>query len=78
MTIRGQYSKEGVNRLFDHILRTYKVKNDTAFAEAIGAQRPNVSKVRNGHVGMGDAWVIAIHEVYGMSIKEIKGILNGQ
>ena len=78
MGAKSQYSRDAANNLFDYVLRTYKVKNDTALAKDLGKTGPNLSKIRTGRVTIGDAWILAIHESYGMSIKEIKGILNGQ
>ena len=78
MANKSKYSREGANRLFDHLLRTYKIKNDSALAAELGISRPGLSKIRNGFVGMGDSVVIAIHDVFDMSIKDIKGMLSEQ
>lgn len=76
MANKSKYSKEGANRLFDHLLRTYRVKNDRALAKELGVLPPVISKIRTGFVGMGDSIVLAVHEVFEMPIKDIKGMLN--
>ena len=78
MPSKSKYTREGANRLFDHLLRTYKVKNDSALANLLGVLPPVVSKIRSGHAGMGDTILLAVHEVFEMPIKDIKGMLNGQ
>lgn len=75
MANKSKYSREGVNRLFDHLLRTYRVKNDRELAKLLGVLPPVVSKIRSGHAGMGDSIVLAVHEVFEMPIREIKGML---
>ena len=64
MANKSKYSREGVNRLFDHLLRTYRVKNDRALAKLLGVLPPVVSKIRSGHAGMGDTILLAVHEVF--------------
>ena len=76
MANKSKYSREGVNRLFDHLLRTYRVKNDRALANLLGVLPPVVSKIRSGHAGMGDTILLAVHEVFEMPIKDIKGMLS--
>ena len=76
MANKSKYTKEGANRLFDHLLRTYKVKNDSALAKLLGVLPPVVSKIRSGHAGMSDTILLAVHEVFEMPIKDIKGMLS--
>ena len=78
MANKSKYTKEGANRLFDHLLRTYDVKNDRALAKELGVLPPVISKIRNGFAGMGDSIVLAVHEVFEMPIKDIKGMLSEQ
>ena len=78
MPAKAKYTKEGANRLFDHLLRTYRVKNDSALAKLLGVLPAVVSKIRSGHAGMGDTILLSVHEVFEMPIKDIKGMLNGQ
>ena len=78
MPAKAKYTREGANRLFDHLLRTYRVKNDRALAKLLGVLPPVISKIRSGRLGMGDTILLAVHEVFEMPIKDIKGMLNGQ
>ena len=78
MPAKAKYTRDGANRLFDHLLRTYRVKNDSALANLLGVFPPIVSKIRSGHAGMGDTILLAVHEVFEMPIRDIKGMLNGQ
>ena len=76
MPAKAKYTREGANRLFDHLLRTYRVKNDRALAKELGVLPPVISKIRSGHAGMGDTILLAVHEVFEMPIKDIKEMLN--
>ena len=78
MPAKAKYTRDGANRLFDHLLRTYRVKNDRALAKELGVLPPVISKIRSGHAGMGDTILLSVHEVFEMPIKDIKGMLNGQ
>ena len=78
MPAKAKYTREGANRLFDHLLRTYKIKNDSALAKLLGVLPPVVSKIRSGRLGMGDSILLSVHEVFEMPIKDIKEMLNGQ
>jgi len=73
---KTKYSVSGVNRLFDHLQRTYKVRNDRELAKALGVWPAAVSKVRSGKLAFGDIWLLAVHDVFGLEIKDIKGMLN--
>ena len=77
MPAKAKYTRDGANRLFDHLLRTYGVKNDSALAKDLGVLPPVISKIRSGHAGMGDTILLAVHEVFEMPIKDIKGMLYG-
>ena len=78
MPAKAKYTRDGANRLFDHLLRTYGVKNDSALAKLLGVLPPVVSKIRSGHAGMGDSILLAVHEVFEMPIRDIKEMLNEQ
>ena len=75
---KTKYSVGGVNRLFDYLQRTYKVRNDRELAKALGVWPAAISKARSGKIAFGDIWLLAVHEVFGIEIKDIKGMLNGQ
>ena len=63
-------------RLFDHLLRTYNLKNDSELAKVLGMGPPNISRARAGKIAFADAKILAVHDVFDMPIKEIKEMLN--
>ena len=78
MGTKAKYSVVGVNRLFDHLERTYDVRNDRALAKALGVWPAAISKARSGKIAFGDIWLLAVHDVFGIEIKDIKGMLSEQ
>lgn len=62
-------------KLLDYLQKTYEIKNDRQLALQIGFSTPTLSKIRTGKYKVSADMIIAIHEKFNMSIKEIKKLL---
>ncbi len=67
--------KRKTMKLLDYLQKTYDIKNDRQLALRIGFSTPTLSKIRTGKYKVSADMIIAIHEKFGMSIKEIKKLL---
>ena len=63
-------------RLFDYLINKHNLKNDAELSKVTGMGGSFVSRARNGKLPVGDVRILAIHDVFDMPIKEIKGFLN--
>ncbi len=66
------------NTLLDHVIATMHLKNDAALCRELGIKPPVASKIRKGVYPIGASIIIAIHELTGMSIKDIKAMIRGE
>ncbi len=64
-------------KLLDYLQKTYDIKNDRQLALKIGFSTPTLSKIRTGKYKVSADMIIAIHETFKMSIKDIKALLWG-
>jgi transcriptional regulator with XRE-family HTH domain len=62
-------------KLLDYLQKTYDVKNDRQLAIKLGFSTPTLSKIRTGKYPVSADMIIAIHETFKMSIKDIKALL---
>jgi transcriptional regulator with XRE-family HTH domain len=62
-------------KLLDYLQKTYDVKNDRQLAIKLGFSTPTLSKIRTGKYPVSADMIIAIHEKFGMTIKDIKKLL---
>ena len=62
----------GVNALLDYIRDRHDIRSDAELARELGCRPPVISKMRHGWLPFGAAYILAIHEVFDMPIKEIK------
>lgn len=62
------------NRLLDHLISNFQLKNDAALARAIEVSAPVLSKIRHGRLKLGATEILAIHEAFDMPIREIKAL----
>ena len=63
------------NQLFDKLLADHELKNDAALSRALEVSPPVISKMRNGHLGLGASMLLAIHDYTGMPIRTIRSYL---
>jgi transcriptional regulator with XRE-family HTH domain len=61
-------------RLFDYLLDTYQLRNDRELARELGTQSGYISRIRNGHMPISASLMLAIHDVFGLEIHEIKAL----
>jgi hypothetical protein len=66
------------NALLDKALKLTHLKNDAALSRALEVAPPVLSKIRHGRLPVGATLLIALHEITGMSIAEMKDILNDE
>lgn len=76
MDNQNQTSAEAhnTNRLLDHLISHFQLKNDAALARAIDVSAPVISKLRHGTLKLGATAILAIHEAFDMPIREIKAL----
>lgn len=63
------------HRLLDYLLTTYRLKNDSILADVLEVKKPTISKIRNGHMGVGAAFILAVHDAFEIPIKRIKELV---
>lgn len=61
-------------KLLDELQSRFEIKNDRQLAAKLGVSTPVISRVRNGKCAVSADIMIRIHEVFGLSIAEIKGL----
>lgn len=62
--------------LLDYLRAKLRLKNDRALANALGTGAPLISKVRSGQKPLSASLMIRIHEVTGLSIREIRDLMG--
>lgn len=66
------------NAFIDRLLVVMALKNDAALSRALGIAPPVISKIRHGDLPVGASLLINAHEESGLSIKEMKAVLEAQ
>ncbi len=67
-----------VNDLLDHLIEQHKLKNDAALSRFLEVKPPVISKLRHRKMALGATLMVRIHEVTGMSIRDIKAAAGHQ
>lgn len=62
------------HKLFDYLIKTYGLKNDRNLAAALELRHPAISRIRNGHLALGATVILAVHDAFGLEIREIKAL----
>ena len=62
-------------KLLDELQSRFDIKNDRQLAAKLNLSTPVISRIRNGKSAVSSDVIIRIHEVLGLSIAEIKGLL---
>ena len=68
----------GNNDLLDMLLDKPGMKNDAALARALEVAPPVISKIRHGRLPVGASLLIRMHEVFDVSISELKRIARAE
>lgn len=64
------------NALLDHLMQKLQLKNDAALARALEVQPPVISKIRHGHLPIGATALIAMHELTGESVADLRLVMG--
>jgi hypothetical protein len=64
------------SQFIDFIICRARVKNDAALARVLNVQRSVISQLRHDIRHFGPSLIICVHEVTGLSIRDIKGMLG--
>jgi len=67
---------ENANRLLDMVMSKLALKNDVALCRCLEVAPPVISKIRHGSLQVGAMMLIRLHEESGMSIRELKDVLE--
>lgn len=65
-------------KLLDHLIDTYALKNDAALCRFLSVAAPVISKLRHKRIAMSDAQLLVIHETTDIPLREIKAMLGIQ
>jgi hypothetical protein len=64
------------NHLLDTLREKMKLKNDAALSRILEVAPPVISKVRHRRLPVGASLLIRMHEVTGMSIRELRDLMG--
>jgi hypothetical protein len=64
------------NALFDEVKRLLRLKNDAALCNALEIVPPVISKMRHRKGPVGAAMLIGLHEITGMSIRDLRRLMG--
>lgn len=74
----SQYNLEtyNPNNLLDNLLGKMQLKNDAALSRVLEVAPPVISKIRHRRLPVGSSLLIRIHEVTGMSIRDLRDLMG--
>jgi len=64
------------NHLLGSLLHRMNLKNDAALSRALEVAPPVISKIRHGRLPVGASLLIRMHEVCGLSIRELRDLMG--
>jgi len=64
------------NHLLDILLGKMQLKNDAALSRMLEVAPPVISKIRHHRLPVGASLLIRMHEVTGMSIRELRDLMG--
>jgi plasmid maintenance system antidote protein VapI len=59
------------NKLIDHLLETYKLRNDAALSRKLDVAPPVISKIRHNRLPIGPAIKLRMMRRFGISLEKI-------
>jgi len=65
-------SRNNPHPVFDYLLERFNLKNDRAISNLLEISSPEISKIRCGTVRGRATVALAIHEVFGISFKQMR------
>lgn len=66
------------NNLLDTLIDKLDLKNDAALSRALEVAPPVISKIRHRSLPVGASMLIRMHEVSGLSIKDLRMLMGDQ
>jgi hypothetical protein len=73
--IHGEGWERQSHVLLDYLIKSNKLKNDAALAIEMGVKAPIISKYRNKKLKVGAPFILLVHELFDIEIKEIRRML---
>lgn len=67
-----------MNGFLDYLMEKYELKNDAALSRFLDVAPPVVSKWRYGTLPFGPRYILKVHELTDIPIKEIKARLRDE
>jgi plasmid maintenance system antidote protein VapI len=64
------------NKLLQTLIERLNLRNDAALSRALEVAPPVISKIRHGRLPVGASLLIRMHEVSGMSIRELRNLMG--
>ena len=64
------------NHLLDILIERLNLKNDAALSRALEVAPPVISKIRHRRLPVGASMLIRMHEVTGMSIRDLRDLMG--
>lgn len=64
------------NHLLDILLEKMRLKNDAALSRMLEVAPPVISKIRHHRLPVGASLLIRMHEVTGMSIRDLRDLMG--
>lgn len=64
------------NHLLDRLIEKIGLKNDAALSRKLEVAPPVISKIRHHRLPVGSSLLIRMHEVSGMSIRELRELMG--
>ena len=74
--MNGEKSEYNPNRLLDSLLQQLHLKNDAALSRALEVAPPVISKIRHYRLPVGASLLIRMHEVSGLSIRDLRFLMG--
>jgi hypothetical protein len=62
------------NELVDLLIDCLQVRNDAGLSRAMKVAPPVISKIRHGKLPIGAAFIVAAHELTGVSVRNLKRV----
>ena len=76
LNLQTEKFKYDPNHLFDTLIKRLRLKNDAALADLLEVAPPVISKVRHHRLAIGASLMISMHEISGLSIKELRALMG--
>lgn len=64
------------NKLLDSVIQKLNLKNDASLSRLLEVAPPVISKIRHNRLPVGASLLVRMHEVTGLTIRELREILG--